>query len=359
MRNAECGNADSKNARPFRIPYSSYALPPGRNRPSHRHARPSRAMLHGSGPGGDDVSVEWRWAGAVAAATLLGAPLMAQELEPRALQNAPVGTTFVVAATGYSHGNLLVDPALPIEDATADVWSVAAALSRSLDLFGLSGRVGLVAPFLTGTWQGTLAGTDTSTSRTGFADPRVTLAVNVLGAPALTRSQLRGYRQSTVLGMQLAVTVPVGQYYPDRLINIGSHRWSFQPRLGLSHAAGARWVLEAYAGATFFTTNGDFYGGQTADQAPFFDAQAHAIYALRGPAMWVAVSAGYGWGGRATINGDPKEPLSNVRISAMLRLPLAQGHGLKLVYINGLTTKLGTDFDTFQVAYQYAFGGKP
>ena len=298
----------------------------------------------------------WRWGVAVA---LFGAPLAAQELEPRALQNAPVGTMFVVAATGYSHGNLLVDPALPIEDATADVWSVAAALSRALDLFGLSGRVGVIAPFLTGTWQGTLAGSDTSTSRTGFADPRLTLAVNFLGAPALTRSQLRGFRQSTVLGMQFAVTVPVGQYYPDRLINIGSHRWAFQPRLGLSQALGSRFTIEAYAGATFFTTNGDFYGGQVVTQKPFYEAQAHAIFLTRNPGLWFAGSFGYGWGGAATIDGAPKDALQNVRASAMVRVPLAPGHGLKLVYINGLTTKLGTDFDTFQLAYQYAFGGKP
>jgi hypothetical protein len=33
-------------------------------------------------------------------------------------------------------------------------------------------------------------------------------------------------------------------------------------------------------------------------------------------------------------------------------------HALKLVYINGLVTGLGADFDTFQIAYQYAWGGK-
>ncbi len=47
-----------------------------------------------------------------------------------------------------------------------------------------------------------------------------------------------------------------------------------------------------------------------------------------------------------------------MRASVVLRLPLARGHGLKLVYINGLTTKLGTDFDTVQLAYQYGFGGR-
>jgi hypothetical protein len=289
----------------------------------------------------------------------LSGGLRAQELEPRSLQNAPVGTTFLVLASGFSHGNLLFDPALPIENAEADVFSVAGGLVRAIGLFGLSGKAGMVVPFVTGTWQGSVSGIDTSTSRTGFADPRLQLAVNFVGAPALTRSGMRDYRQTTVVGMQLAVSLPIGEYHPDRLINLGTNRWSFQPRLGLSHTVGTRWVFEAYAGATVYTVNHDFYGGQTLEQDPFLEVQAHAIYAIRGPALWTAVSAGYGWGGRSTINGMANDALSNARLSAMVRLPITGGHGLKLVYINGLTTALGADFDTFQLGYQYAFGGKP
>lgn len=285
--------------------------------------------------------------------------LRAQELEPRALQNAPVGSTFLVLASGYSRGNLLFDPALPIQDARADVWSVVAGALRVIDVRGLSGKVGVALPFVTGTWQGTVAGMDTSTSRTGFADPRVQFSVNFVGSPALTRSEMRTYRQSLVVGMQFAASLPLGQYYPERLINLGAHRWAFQSRLGLSQSVGTRWVFEGYAGATLYTTNHDFYGGKTLQQDPFFEVQAHVIYAIRGAGLWAAVSTGYAWDGRSTIDGVSNPPLSNARTSAMLRLPLAPGHGLKLVYINGLTTSLGADFDTFQMAYQYSFGGKP
>ena len=287
------------------------------------------------------------------------AALAGQELEPRALQNAPVGTNFLVAATGYSRGNLLIDPVLPIEDAQADVWSVTAAFTRAIGVFGVNGRVTVLAPFVTGTWQASLAGADTSTSRTGFADPRVQLTLNVLGAPALTRSEMRGWRQRTVLGLQLGVTVPLGEYFPDRLINIGSHRWAFAPRLGVSHALGTRWTLEGYAGATFYTRNGAYYGGTVLTQEPFIEAHAHAIYAIRYPDTWVAGSVGYGVGGAATVDTARKEGLENLRLSAVLRLPLARGHAVKLVYVNGLTTQLGADFDTYQLVYQYAFGGRP
>ncbi|MGH7644584.1 MAG: transporter [Gemmatimonadales bacterium] len=292
------------------------------------------------------------------AATLLAAPVGAQELEPRALSNAPVGTSFVVVATGYSRGNLLFDPAVPIEDARADVWSVAGGFVRVIDVWGLSGKIGLVIPFVRGTWEGTVSGTDTGTARTGFADPRVQVAVNFIGAPALTLTEFREHRQTTVVGAQLTVSVPVGQYYPEKLINLGSNRWAFHPRLGVSRVVGRRWTLEAYASAGLYTTNGDYFGGQVFEQDPFFDVSVHGIYVIRVPDIWMAGSAGYGWGGAATIDGQPKDALENVRASLALRFPLARGHGLKLVYINGLTTSQGGDFDTFQIAYQYTFGGR-
>jgi hypothetical protein len=40
----------------------------------------------------------------------------------------------------------------------------------------------------------------------------------------------------------------------------------------------------------------------------------------------------------------------------VLRIPLARWHAVKLVYIHGLATKFGSDFDTFQLAYQVTFG---
>ena len=290
---------------------------------------------------------------------LASTPLRAQELEPRALQNAPVGTNLIGTLTGYSHGNLLVDPAVPIEDASADVWSLTVAYFRSLDVFGLSGKVGVLVPLATGDWQGTVAGVDTATTRTGLADPRLSFSVNLAGAPALTRSGMREYRAGTVVGLQLSVAVPVGQYDPDRLINLGLNRWSFQPRLGIAQTISSRLTVEAYAAATFYTVNPDYYGGLRLSQEPFVEAQLHAIYSFASPGVWLAGSVGYGRGAQVTLDGLEQESLENIRASASFRMPLARRHALKLVYINGLTTRLGADYDTVQLAWQYAFGGRP
>jgi hypothetical protein len=306
------------------------------------------------------MPTEWRIIVRIIIATLLlaaSAPALAQELEPRALVNAPVGTNFLIVATGYAHGNLLLDPALPIEDGDARLGTLGIGYLRSVDVFGMAGKVGLVVPFASGRWEATVAGSDTSTSRTGFGDPILKLSVNFIGSPALTLGEFRNYRQSTVAGASLAIVAPLGQYDPDRLINLGSNRWTFAPRLGASRVTG-RWMLEAYAGGIFYMANPDFYGGKRLTQDPLFDVQTHVIYSLRGTEMWTAVSGGYGWGGRSTIDGAPKSDVENVRLSAMVRFPLARGHGLKVVYINGLKTQLGSDFDTFQLVYQYAWGAK-
>jgi hypothetical protein len=289
----------------------------------------------------------------------LAGPLAAQELEPRALQNAPIGMSLLGAVTGYSRGNLLVDPAVPIEDARADVWSLMLGYYRAISLFGQSAKIGVVVPMATGHWEGTAFGIDTATTRTGVADPRLSLSWNFLGAPALTRSGMRGYRAKTVAGVQLTIAAPLGQYYPERLINLGLNRWSFQPRLGVAHPVGSHLTLEAYAAATFYTANNDYFGGKMLTQDPFLEGQIHAVYAFRNPGIWVAGSFGYGIGGRITIDGVAQDELQNSRASLSFRYPVARQHALKLVYINGITTRLGADYDTFQLAWQYAFGGRP
>jgi hypothetical protein len=45
----------------------------------------------------------------------------AQDLEPRAFANAPVGLNFLVGAYAYSTGGVSTDPSLPIEDAELDL----------------------------------------------------------------------------------------------------------------------------------------------------------------------------------------------------------------------------------------------
>ena len=72
------------------------------------------------------------------------------------------------------------------------------------------------------------------------------------------------------------MSVPVGQYDTDKLLNNGTNRWSIKPELGISKALGPL-ILELAAGATFYTDNDDFFGGKTRTQDPLYSVQGHAI----------------------------------------------------------------------------------
>jgi hypothetical protein len=70
----------------------------------------------------------------IIATSLLVASAKAQEAEPRAYSNTPVGLNFLIAGYVYSQGKIAFDPALPIADAKFRAHSAALAYVRALDI---------------------------------------------------------------------------------------------------------------------------------------------------------------------------------------------------------------------------------
>lgn len=279
-----------------------------------------------------------------------------QELEPRALTNIPVGTNFVALAYAYAQGNILLDPAIPIEDLDSKLHTFVGVYVRAIDFFGLSSKLDVVVPFAAGDWKGVLEGVDTTRSATGFGDPRLRLSVNFLGAPALRRSEFAGYVQKTIVGASLQVIVPLGQYDSARLINLGSNRWTFRAQLGVSQVVGL-WTFEAFAGGWFFTDNSNFFGGSTLEQKPLLVGKLHVIRSFP-KGFWLALDGGYGHGGRSLIDGVERENrISTFRFGLTFAAPIARQHTLRLTLASGARVERGADFDAISVSYQYRWGG--
>ncbi len=280
----------------------------------------------------------------------------AQELEPRLYQNAPVGLNALVVGYGYSAGNFLVDSTLPIEGAKAEVHSITLGFVRSLDFFGKSAKVDVVLPVSWGTFEGVVAGEFRTRSPSGLADPRFRLAVNLIGAPALSPREHGGYRQKTIVAVSAQIAAPLGQYDPDRLINLGANRWSFRPELGVSNARG-RWYFEMAAGAWLFTENDDYFGGSSLTQDPLVFVKGAVIYSFtRG--VWLALNCGYATGGETRVDGGSAATLQrNSRLGLTFSYPFSQANSMKVVWTSGLTTRVGADFDSVSVLYQYTWTG--
>lgn len=114
---------------------------------------------------------------------ILSTYLKAQDLDPRAYARVPINGTVMVAGYAFSNGNVVTDPSLPLEKVKANVR----------------------------------------------------LSVLVKGAPAATLRELIKAKQKQIIGASLTVTAPVGLYNANKLINIGTHRWSFKPEIAISH----------------------------------------------------------------------------------------------------------------------------
>jgi hypothetical protein len=288
-------------------------------------------------------------------AALLVPAAQAQQLEPRAYTNAPVGMNFVLAGYARSVGDVLPDPSVPAKDVNATLHTAVAGYARALDLFGKSGQIALLLPYAWGTASGTLEGQPRSVDRSGFGDPIMRLSMNFVGAPALSLKEFSTYTQDTIVGASIIVTAPWGRYDPTKVINIGTNRWSFKPELGVSHARG-HWVFEGALAVAFFTDNDQFQVNRTREQAPLYSGQVHVVYNIR-PGMWAAVDYTYYSGGRTTVDGQRRDDmLQSSRWGATFALPLDQRHSIKLYASTGVYARAGTDFRTVGVAWQYRWG---
>ena len=279
----------------------------------------------------------------------------AQEIEPRAYSNAPVGVNFLIAGGVMTRGGLSFD-SIPLTDAELKSASLVVAYARALDLWGKSSKFDAIVPYTNLSGTALYLGQPVARDVTGMGRPAFRLSVNLLGAPALGMREFRSWEQDLIVGASLQVAPPWGQYDPDRIVNIGSNRWSFKPEIGISKAAGA-WTLELQAAVTFFTDNDDFYGGTTRSQDPLYSLQGHAIHGFAS-GTWLSIDATYFTGGRTEVDGVLNNDLQqNWRLGVTLALPVDRLNSIKFFASSGVSARTGNNFDALGVAWQHRWGG--
>jgi hypothetical protein len=281
-----------------------------------------------------------------------------QELEARAYANTPVGVNFIALAYAYSAGNVFFDPSLPIEDAEGRMNALAVRYVRSFSLLGKPGKVKALLPFATGHWDGFLEDEFRTRDATGLADARIGFDLLVSGAPPLEPAEFASFRQRTIVGVSLDVILPTGEYDPTKVINLGSNRWAFNPEVAVSQAVGDKWILEAVGSAWIYTDNTDFFNGSTLEQDELYSIALVGIRNVR-PGFWWALGVAYGEGGSTRVNGDVRATRQrNWRFGAFLAYALTRHQGLSVSILSGVTQRVGSDFDSIAVGYQYSWRGR-
>jgi hypothetical protein len=284
-----------------------------------------------------------------------GGIVCAQDLVPRAYLVTPVGANALNITSSFFDGSISTDPTVPIIDFSARFNVAILSYSRSFGLFGRSANVVGSIPYAVGNFRGLAAGTERSAYRSGLADSRIRIAMNLRGGPAMEPRKFVQWREKFVLGTSLTVSAPIGQYDSAKAINPGLHRWGFKPELGIATRLG-RWALDVYGGVWLFTANSAYYPGTaTRTQKPVGAIETHLSYALK-PRLWTSLDANFWTGGRTTVNGSRKNDQErNSRLGVTVSVPVNQQQSLKFSYSAGAYVSIGGDYKNISVGWQYSW----
>ena len=116
--------------------------------------------------------------------------------------------------------------------------------------------------------------------------------------------------------------------------------------------------MEVVGSVWIYTDNDDFLNGMTLEQDVFVAFKTHIIRTIR-PGLWWGVGVGYGEGGTTSVNGSIRQTTQqNWRFGVFLSVPIAKNQGFLFSALSGVTQRVGADFDSAAIAYQFSWGGQ-
>jgi len=288
----------------------------------------------------------------------------AQELVPRAYVITPTDSSAFILGYSQVAGGLEFAGGVPITGLEANFDLGVASYYHSLGVFGRSANFTISVPYGHGYVNADVFGAPKEAYRSGLLDVALRFAVNLIGGPEMSAKEFGKWQQNVLLGMSLSIVPPTGQYNSTVLINLGTNRWAFKPEIGYSERFG-HWVLDAYLGGWFFTTNPEYFsrnmyfpGVQDQWESPLGEFETHLSYDFA-PRLWVSADADFYWGGDTYTNGaqNPGTNQRNSRYGFTASVPLTRAQSVKFSYANGVYVRYGGNFRTFSVAWQYGWYG--
>ena len=278
---------------------------------------------------------------------------LAQDLDPRAYMRLPIATTTVFSGFAFSHGGVVTDPTLPIDNIKARVQALSFGVSRTFSFLGNTSQILVAIPYSWAQVSGDVREQYTEITRSGMADTRLRFSTLLIGGKAGTLQEIVKAPKKTILGLGLNVMVPTGQFFSEKLINLGTNRWAFRPELAFSQPLGKRWLVDVYSGIWLFTNNNSFYPGTSVrSQEPMGAFQTHISYNIN-PILWVAFDATYYVGGRSSIDNSFRDDRQeNSRLGVTAVIPTGKTTSLKFAASTGAVVRIGQDFTTYSVGWQ-------
>ena len=277
----------------------------------------------------------------------------AQELTPRANWPAPKGTKVAFVGYQYSFGDVLTDRSLPITGLDSQIHVGFLGYLQTFSLINRTTNLIIELPYTSAATTGIILAPAKETlarrDMAGIADISVTFGMNLIGAPTMDIEEFQELRNNPrqILGVSLKILIPTGAYEEDKLINIGSNRWAFKPKLGYMIPLTKKWLVELDLAMWIFTDNDEFLG-KTRKQDPIFASEFHLVRRFT-PGFWAAIDINYFRGGRSNLVDQDLQ--RNSKIGCTIAYPFTGRHSLKVGFSMGVVTETGDNFKTLMLSY--------
>ena len=268
----------------------------------------------------------------------------------------PVGLKSLEFTSAYVRGTASIDTALVVGSENLDLNKGTFSYTHNFSMLGRLAWVSANVPLAS--LAGTVAGTNASGSTSGLGDSSFELAMLLKGGPALSAAELASYERTMILGMSLTVSVPTGEYDGNKVLNLGSHRWSFKPELGISYPFGPerKWEVDGYINAYFFTDNTSYRGVEILHQEPLPGLEAHLSYSVT-PGFWASLDSRYAFRGETVVDGlEQNNAQENLTVGAEASWAPNAHNSLDVVFAKALVHRNAPTYTGVSLSYTCSWG---
>jgi hypothetical protein len=279
----------------------------------------------------------------------------AQFTDARAYDNTPVGVSQLELDYTFVSSNASLDPSLAIAGANL---TLNQGIIDYTHYFGLFDRLAWIeAGVPLAGLNGSVAGTKVRGSVAGAGDSSYQMAMLLMGGQALSVSQFENYKSASTLGLSLTVTAPTGLYNSNKILNLGSDRWSFKPELAYSlpFGPGQKWEFDGYGNVSFYTDNGSYHGKETLRQEPLPGLEWHISYAFN-DRVWLSLDTRYSFRAATSVNGiSQNNSQRNFILGSELNISLNPQNSLTFVFAKAVVHQNGPTTTGLSIKYDYTW----
>jgi hypothetical protein len=267
-----------------------------------------------------------------------------------------VGINQLELAYAYVHSNTSIDTSFIISGAKFNLNQGLVDYTRYLAFLRRTAWVEANVPIAN--LSGSITGTDITGSTTGTGDSAYAAGILLKGGPAFSPEQFEKAVATTSIGLSLSTTAPTGQYDSNKLLNLGSERWSFKPELGISKPFGPeqRWVLDAYANSYLYTKNTSYRGAEVLRQRALFGLEGHISYTFNN-SIWASLDTRYSLRGDTNVGGvEQDNPQRNFIFGNELVVSPNSRNSFIFEFAKAAVHINGPSLTGFTVKYDYTWG---